>query len=1016
MPLPATTRKDIGHFNIAGLAPKESFEGFSPQLHNCPYTQASAKLPELVTAPLNPYNLLARDNPGEELAPDAAIWQLYVNEASEHDTELLKKKNGNLDVMLLFAALFSAIVTAFLIDSKNLLREDSGDLTVTLLLAIAQSQHRIETSNPQTLPVPQRPNFTVPAYAKWTNGLWFSALSLSLVAALVAMLAKEWLAEFATSRSHSPRTYAHLHQARLQAVRNWRVLYITDLLPSVLHISLLLFSLGLAVYLSVLDFGIAFVQIFIITIALIFYLGTAFLAARYDSCPFATQVSKYLRSFGSRGLKKLHITEEQATYRDLEALLWLTKNARNPIISDCACQALAGLQASVKQPRDKKYQGDNKVNVHQDEMQSKDPHLGDELSTLSHSLVHPSTPAVDCSDLVNRLFDQTCDRLLEANTSRQRDLEACQGMNVARYSNALPALVQCLEALQQCDPAMNGKVKHKRAQNLHSAAQRALMAIDAVWSGGCPQFSPIAYALLATAEIRLTNKLTDIYHPRRQTNPSSGEPNHDNGIIIDVLSKEEAGISLDELQARYSRSLARASILLSLRNDSQIIIDSCSLTHLLDSITTAACCDNLNPSASLSTCLPQSEDKNKLPEFTIPIVGTGTERSLPANDIGDQDSLLPGIMGILSSAEIERVPKVEAAAVKALATLGPVLLRQWLVVMDKGSVRISNKDFLSIMLRTWPKIEEPIHLPNLVNLTLAQLLWVSTVGLSQTGSEYMSDLAEVAIAAFFSRANMESGKPTLRFLGDIHSEPMQQFIQMAALNGSRLPPIARGQCIRLLLVERYNGALLHSRCITPPSLSHILSLLAQTPNYVSEAQTILEELKRLLPYYKNREVSYLIGFMRQKEGFKAIVDVAAIPEYTAMAIEFILCLVDTASHKLDNHPQHQDAYLARDAIEGLLSAMILVIQAEKSKQDGSARLGRLIRGASVIFDRLNVEDLLFIAKHQSLALINAEISTFRTSSPEWEDIIEEWEDLIIQDYAAGEERCLRGLRNLLDSI
>ncbi|KAF8606996.1 hypothetical protein BDV93DRAFT_396410, partial [Ceratobasidium sp. AG-I] len=197
-----------------------------------------------------PYERLAADKISEELAPDAAIWQLYVEEAKEHDDELVDGKNKNLDMMLLFAALFSAILTAFLIESKTLLQQDNSELTVALLLLVAQSQQRVEQSalQPTSTPI-ELPRFSAPLSARWINGLWFLALALSLSAALIAMLAKEWLAAYNTSRPRSPRTYALLRQSRLVGLTDWRALHIIDLLPSMLHLALLLFSLGLVLYL-----------------------------------------------------------------------------------------------------------------------------------------------------------------------------------------------------------------------------------------------------------------------------------------------------------------------------------------------------------------------------------------------------------------------------------------------------------------------------------------------------------------------------------------------------------------------------------------------------------------------------------------------------------------------------------------------------------------------------------------------------------------------------------------------
>ncbi|KAF8595971.1 hypothetical protein BDV93DRAFT_395616, partial [Ceratobasidium sp. AG-I] len=137
------------------------------------------------------------DKISEELRPSAAVWRMYREEAMEHDEELVNGQNQNLDMMLLFAALFSAVLSAFLIESKKLLEQDPADASLKLLLLIAQSQQRIEQGAPRAISPPiELPNFSVSQSARWINGLWFISLGLSLSAALVALLAKEWLAAF----------------------------------------------------------------------------------------------------------------------------------------------------------------------------------------------------------------------------------------------------------------------------------------------------------------------------------------------------------------------------------------------------------------------------------------------------------------------------------------------------------------------------------------------------------------------------------------------------------------------------------------------------------------------------------------------------------------------------------------------------------------------------------------------------------------------------------------------------
>ncbi|KAH7332534.1 hypothetical protein B0J17DRAFT_603429, partial [Rhizoctonia solani] len=198
-------------------------------------------------------------------------------------------------MMLLFAGLFSSVLTGFLVESKSLLQEDTGSASLDLLFLIAQAQRNSENSGSQSMSPVERPSFTIPTSARLINILWFLALALSLSTALVAMLAKEWLQAFLASRPRSPHAHALLHQARLRGFSKWHALHIIDLLPTALHFSLLLFSVGLIIYLWTLDLTIAIIVAIISGATLLFYVGTIVLVAVSDFCPFVTQVSRYIQ-------------------------------------------------------------------------------------------------------------------------------------------------------------------------------------------------------------------------------------------------------------------------------------------------------------------------------------------------------------------------------------------------------------------------------------------------------------------------------------------------------------------------------------------------------------------------------------------------------------------------------------------------------------------------------------------------------------------------------------------------
>lgn len=246
-----------------------------------------------------------------------------------------------------------------MVESKKLLQQDHTEVSNGLLLLIAQSQQRLEQGRPQPILAPvQFATFSAPGLARWINGLWFSSLALSLSAALVAMLAKEWLTAYNTSRPRSAYTYAHLRQSRFNALFKWRALHIVTLLPSILHLALLLFSIGLVLYLVILDKIVAIVVGVIAGGTLLFYMVTAVLGAIYEFCPFVTQISKYIKQIlmfcsGDWMVAKAHSSKqdnhfsENTTTNDLQALTWLAEHARDPAARDCSYQALAGLHLAA---------------------------------------------------------------------------------------------------------------------------------------------------------------------------------------------------------------------------------------------------------------------------------------------------------------------------------------------------------------------------------------------------------------------------------------------------------------------------------------------------------------------------------------------------------------------------------------------------------------------------------------------------------------------------------------------
>ncbi|KAF8078805.1 hypothetical protein FPV67DRAFT_80186 [Lyophyllum atratum] len=67
-------------------------------------------------------------------SPEAKIWSVYVSEADRQDRSLAESWKGDMDALLIFAGLFSASITAFLIESYKTLTPDP---TIAVLAQIS---------------------------------------------------------------------------------------------------------------------------------------------------------------------------------------------------------------------------------------------------------------------------------------------------------------------------------------------------------------------------------------------------------------------------------------------------------------------------------------------------------------------------------------------------------------------------------------------------------------------------------------------------------------------------------------------------------------------------------------------------------------------------------------------------------------------------------------------------------------------------------------------------------------
>ncbi|EJD50462.1 hypothetical protein AURDEDRAFT_160364 [Auricularia subglabra TFB-10046 SS5] len=223
------------------------------------------------------------DRFGEEVSANARVWKIYRVEATAADRAMLSGWNKTVDILLIFAGLFSAVSTAFIIESYKLLQVDHTEYIANALYLSLTTRN---TTASIDLPPPGAA-FEASRSSRWINGLWFLSLVLSLAAALLCILSKQWLEEYSLRTSapaENQRHWARRHAFFNRALEQWHVSTVVSLMPVVLHISLFLFLAGLAVFLFHLEWIIMLCVLAFTASLVVFYVSSAILPLVYPAC------------------------------------------------------------------------------------------------------------------------------------------------------------------------------------------------------------------------------------------------------------------------------------------------------------------------------------------------------------------------------------------------------------------------------------------------------------------------------------------------------------------------------------------------------------------------------------------------------------------------------------------------------------------------------------------------------------------------------------------------------------
>ncbi|RDX45106.1 hypothetical protein OH76DRAFT_1408377 [Lentinus brumalis] len=222
------------------------------------------------------------------------VWTEASAAVKTYHEDLVRRWKEEMDTLLVYAGLFSAVLTAFNVQSYQLLQPGSTDSTVALLQEISSqlssftvSPHFVNStrSSPGYIQSP----FHASTSAVWLNTLWFSSLVFSLASASIALFVKQWLYE-ATVQGTS-RESARLRQYHLNGLLRWSVGTIVTALPILLQLALVLFLVGLLVLLWTLHSTVAAITSTIVAFLFSFFLIVTILPVLEGDCSYRSPAS-----------------------------------------------------------------------------------------------------------------------------------------------------------------------------------------------------------------------------------------------------------------------------------------------------------------------------------------------------------------------------------------------------------------------------------------------------------------------------------------------------------------------------------------------------------------------------------------------------------------------------------------------------------------------------------------------------------------------------------------------------
>lgn len=281
---------------------------------------------------------------------------MYVEEAETYDKTLIEGWKADMDGILIFSGLFSASVTAFIMESYKTLIPSTNDSGHTVLLLSQISQQLANLSNGTITDIPPYRPFTPTDSALRVNAIWFLSLCFGLLCALAATLVQQWARHYtqAIERRPAPHKKARIRAYLYQGMESFGMRTVVEGIPTLMHIAVFLFFAGLVDWLFAMNHFVAKTTLVFVVFCPALYIFITFLPIFRPDSPYKSPLSgifwrvlqflgmlRYTDSSGSKnyfegsmeqGRELLATQDLPGRYqRDEEALLWTMESLTDNI-------------------------------------------------------------------------------------------------------------------------------------------------------------------------------------------------------------------------------------------------------------------------------------------------------------------------------------------------------------------------------------------------------------------------------------------------------------------------------------------------------------------------------------------------------------------------------------------------------------------------------------------------------------------------------------------------------------